>query len=77
MPLSRAVKEKIALFSNVAVEAVIAALDVDCIYEVPLLLNAEGLDELVAERLNIWSRAPDLAVWQRVVAHEESVAWQR
>ena len=31
------------------------------------MLHAEGLDELIAERLNIWSRAPDLATWQRVV----------
>jgi CTP synthase len=68
MPLSRSVKEKIALFSNVPVEAVIGALDVGCIYEVPLMLHAEGLDELVAERLNIWSRAPDLSNWQRIVA---------
>jgi CTP synthase len=67
MPLTRSVKEKISLFSNVAVEAVISAMDVDCIYEVPLMLNAEGLDELVAERLNIWSRAPDLTSWQRIV----------
>jgi CTP synthase len=68
MPLSRSVKEKISLFSNVAVEAVIGAIDVGCIYEVPLMFNAEGLDELVAERLNIWSRAPDLSTWQRIVA---------
>jgi CTP synthase len=68
MPLSRSVKEKLALFSNVAVEAVISAIDVDCIYQVPLAFNAEGLDELVAERLNIWSRAPDLSTWQRVVS---------
>jgi CTP synthase len=68
MPLSRSVKEKIALFSNVPVEAVIGALDVGCIYEVPLMLHAEGLDELIAERLNIWSRAPDLSNWQRIVA---------
>jgi CTP synthase len=67
MPLSRTVKEKISLFSNVAVDAVIGALDADCIYEVPLLLHAEGLDELIAERLNIWSRAPELGTWQRVV----------
>jgi CTP synthase len=67
MPLSRAVKEKIALFSNVAIEAVIGALDVGCIYEVPLMLHAEGLDELITERLNIWSRAPDLSAWQRIV----------
>ncbi len=68
MPLSRGVKEKIALFSNVTVEAVIGAMDVGCIYEVPLMLHAEGLDDLIAERLNIWSRAPDLTTWQRIVA---------
>jgi CTP synthase len=67
MPLSRSVKEKISLFSNVAVEAVIGAIDATCIYEVPLMFHAEGLDELVAERLNIWSRAPDLTSWQRIV----------
>jgi CTP synthase len=67
MLLSRSVKEKIALFSNVAVEAVIGAIDVGCIYEVPLMLHGEGLDELIAERLNIWSRAPDLSSWQRIV----------
>jgi CTP synthase len=67
MPLTRALKEKIALFSNVAVEAVIGAIDVGCIYEVPLMFHAEGLDELLAERLNIWARAPDLSVWQRIV----------
>src|ERR1700747_291469 len=68
MALSRSVKEKIALFSNVAVEAVIGAMDVGCIYEVPLMFHDEGLDELIAERLNIWSRTPDLSNWQRIVA---------
>jgi CTP synthase len=67
MALSRSVKEKIALFSNVAVEAVIGAIDVGCIYEVPLMFHEEGLDELIAERLNIWSRSPDLSSWQRIV----------
>jgi len=67
MPLTRAVKDKIALFSNVAVEAVISAPDVLCIYEVPAMFHDEGLDELIAERLNIWSRSPELATWQRVV----------
>jgi CTP synthase len=64
--LSRALKEKISMFSNVAVEAVISAIDVGCIYEVPSQLHAEGLDELICERLNIWSRQPDLSAWQRV-----------
>jgi len=66
-PLSRSIKEKISLFSNVAVESVIAAIDASCIYELPLLLHAEGLDEQLTERLNIWSRQPDLSAWQRIV----------
>jgi CTP synthase len=66
-PLTRPTKEKIALFSNVAVDAVISAIDVGCIYEVPLWFNKEGVDELVCERLNIWSRQPDLGAWQRIV----------
>ncbi len=66
-PLSQATKEKIAMFSNVAVEAVISAIDVSCIYAVPVYFHEEGLDELIAERLNIWSRQPDLSAWERVV----------
>ncbi|MEO8877881.1 MAG: CTP synthase, partial [Polyangiaceae bacterium] len=59
--------DKISLFSNVSVDAVISAIDVSCIYEVPLWFNKEGLDELICERLNIWSRQPDLSNWQRIV----------
>ncbi|HSQ62971.1 MAG TPA: CTP synthase [Polyangiaceae bacterium] len=66
-PLSQSTKEKIALFSNVSVDAVISAIDVSCIYEVPLYFHKEGLDDLIADRLNIWSRQPDLSAWQRIV----------
>jgi CTP synthase len=66
-PVGRGLKEKIALFSNVPVNAVIAAVDVACIYELPLVLHAEGLDQEVCDRLNIWSRQPNLDVWQHVV----------
>ena len=66
-PLPLSVKEKIAHFCNVAVPAVIAAPDVQTIYELPLALHAEGLDNLLAERLNIWSRTPELEIWQRTV----------
>ena len=37
------------------------------IYAVPLALNKEGLDEQVVEKLNIWTKAPDLSHWQDVV----------
>jgi CTP synthase len=66
-PLSRAIKEKISLFSNVQVDSVIAAIDASCIYELPLLFHAEGLDDQLVERLNIWSRQPDLSAWTRIV----------
>ncbi len=65
--ISRGLKDKIALFSNVAVNAVISAVDVGCIYELPLVLHAEGLDGEIADRLNIWSRQPDLGIWKAVV----------
>jgi CTP synthase len=66
-PLARGLKEKIALFSNVPVDCVVSATDVSCIYELPLILHAEGLDDEIAERLNIWSRQPELGNWKRTV----------
>ena len=57
-------KDKIARFCNVPTKNVVEARDLDSIYAVPLALQQQGLDSLVAEHLNIWSRAPDLAPWQ-------------
>jgi CTP synthase len=66
-PLSRGMKEKISLFSNVEVDCVIAAVDVGCIYELPIALHGEGVDEKITAKLNIWARQPDLAQWHWVV----------
>ncbi len=66
-PVSRDVKTKISLFCNVPVDAVVSCPDLETIYEVPLLLRSEGLDDKVTELLNIWSRAPRLERWERVV----------
>jgi CTP synthase len=65
--LEPALKKKIALFTNVAPDAVFSAEDVKCIYEVPIRFNAEGVDDKIAEMLNIWTRAPELTGWERVV----------
>jgi CTP synthase len=65
--LSKDIKSKIALFCNVSSDAVITAKDVECIYEVPLIFHKEGLDEKIVEMLNIWSRAPQLEDWRRIV----------
>jgi CTP synthase len=66
-PINKGLKEKISLFTNVPVNRVISAVDVECLYEVPLVLHAEGLDDQLAEMLNIWSRQPDLSEWERTV----------
>jgi CTP synthase len=66
--LPRSVKSKIALFCDVAEEAVITAKDVETIYECPLALHAEGLDDAICQRLNIWSGEPRLEQWQRIVS---------
>ena len=65
--LSKEIKAKIAHFCNVEPDAVITAQDVDCIYEVPLMFHREGLDEKIVQMLNIWTRAPVLNEWERLV----------
>jgi CTP synthase len=65
--LDKDIKAKIALFCNVGVDAVITAKDVACIYEVPLCFHREGLDDKIVELLHIWTRAPRLEVWEKVV----------
>ena len=61
-------KRKIALFTNVEERAVISAIDMSTIYEVPLALKAQGLDDIVLEKLNITAKAADLSDWENVVS---------
>jgi len=61
------VKSKIALFCNIDKSAVITALDVNHIYEVPLVFHKEGIDEKIVELLNIWTGAPNLSKWEEIV----------
>jgi CTP synthase len=65
--LEKSVKQKIALFSSVGQDCVFSAVDVPCIYQLPIELHKEGLDDRIAELLNIWSRAPSLDRWQKIV----------
>jgi CTP synthase len=67
-PLEKKVKQKIALFCNVEEGSVISAPDAETIYEVPLHFHAEGLDERVVEKLNVFTGSPNLGRWRRVVA---------
>ncbi|MEH0019296.1 MAG: CTP synthase [Desulfobacter sp.] len=65
--LSQDIKKKIALFCNVDTDAVFTAKDVDCIYDVPLVYNKEGLGDKILKKLNIWARAPRLDDWREMV----------
>src|SRR2546423_2009390 len=67
--LSRDLRSKIALFCNVKESAVITAMDVDTIYEVPLAFHEQELDELVVSSLNLADRAAhsDLSEWRELV----------
>ena len=67
VPLAQDLKKKIALFCNVPHDAVITAIDVDTIYELPLHLHKEGLDSKILELLNIWTGQPNITPWQRLV----------
>ncbi|MBI5886742.1 MAG: CTP synthase [Deltaproteobacteria bacterium] len=78
--LTPELKGKIALFCNVDRDAVISAVDVKSVYEVPLVFRDEGLDEKIVQTLNIWTRAPKLEEWERIArrinnpVHEVTIA---
>lgn len=65
--LDQELRRKIALFCNVPENCVIEAMDVPQVYEVPLELHREGLDDRIAERLNIWSAKPKLDSWVKLI----------
>ncbi|MDY0390292.1 MAG: CTP synthase [Desulfobulbus oligotrophicus] len=65
--LTEDLKKKIALFCNVDANAVISAVDVDSIYELPLKLREEEVDDRILEKLGIWTGAPNLEPWERLV----------
>ncbi len=60
-------RHKIALFTNVASEAVISAVDASSIYEIPGLLHAQKMDEIVCRKLNIKAKEADLSSWDNIV----------
>lgn len=65
--ISKDLKEKIALFCNVEPECVIQNYDADTIYEVPLILKDEGLDQIVAKKLGVDGMKAELSEWEEIV----------
>ena len=72
-PLGPDVREKIALYGGIPIEAVISAEDAADIYMVPLLMEAEGLDRVVCRRLGLETHPPELQEWQALVARINAV----
>ena len=72
IPLSQGDRAKIALFTNVPEGAVITALDVPSIYQIPLALHAQGLDQTVLEHFQLEAPAAELSDWETVVARQQA-----
>jgi CTP synthase len=68
LPMPEDVRDKISLFCDVDRQAVILLPTVSTIYEVPLLLEEEGLGQLIVEKLNLDNRRPDLDQWKQMVS---------
>jgi CTP synthase len=66
-PLSKEIRDKIGLFCNVPSQAVIQAMDVESIYEIPLIFHQEGLDDLACNHLDLSCSKPDLSEWEKMV----------
>src|SRR5205809_4156030 len=70
--LDRDIRRKIALFGSVPEEAVISARDVDNIYKVPLVLRAEGVDDLVLDHFAVEGPPPELGPWEELVRNADA-----
>jgi CTP synthase len=73
-PLDRDIREKIALFADVEPSAVISAPDADNIYFIPSMMQAEGLDRLVCDRLGLVTGPPDMLEWEAMAERIRSAS---
>ncbi|MDO4766339.1 MAG: CTP synthase [Eubacteriales bacterium] len=71
--MSKDMVDKLALFCNVKSDSVIQNLDADTLYEVPLMLEEEGLANIVCRQLNLKNMTPDLTEWKALIEKEKAV----
>lgn len=67
VPITEGVREKLSLFSNVSLEAIIENVDADSIYEVPLMLEKNGLGDVLCKLCKLPKIEPKLADWETMV----------
>lgn len=72
--LSKDLKDKIGVFCNIPGESVIQNIDAEILYEVPLMLEREGLADIVCKKLGLACRPPELKEWQDMVERQKSLA---
>ena len=65
-PMDQDVRDKISLFCNLERDSVFESLDVDNIYRMPIIYHEQGLDTRIVDALGIWTRQPDLRIWQEI-----------
>jgi len=73
-PLSRDIRQKIALFANLPVEATVSARNVDSIYKVPLYLRAEGVDDVILDHFRTDAEPADLSEWEALARRADQAA---
>lgn len=66
-PLAEDLKRKIALFCDIDANAVVECLDADTLYEIPLMMRDQGLDEIVVNHLKLNCGKPDMTEWEQMV----------
>jgi CTP synthase len=72
-PLSEDLKRKIALFCDIDANAVIECRDAVTLYDVPLMLREQGLDDYVAQKLGLTAGPPDMTEWESLVRQVKSL----
>ena len=65
-------RKKIALFTNVEENAVITSMDMPSIYEIPMVLHEQKLDDIVLEKLKLLAKPANLEEWEKVVLHQKN-----
>ena len=75
-PLTKDMEEKLALFCDIDKDAVIQAIDAPSIYEVPLMLEEEGLADIVLEKLGVTTDPPNLSEWREMVVRLKNLRYQ-
>ncbi|MFV0254874.1 MAG: CTP synthase [Erysipelotrichaceae bacterium] len=72
-PVEQAMKEKLAMFCDVNIKAIVESLNVDNLYELPLIFKAQGLDDYILHKLNLNCAPADLLTWKAMIEKQKNL----